>query len=1346
MDIILDNDPVDNIPVDFDPFAGPEISLIAPASESQLEIWTSCLIGGDDANRAYNESASLLLTGIFDKPAMTRALQGLVNRHQSLRTVFSPDGKNICVYKELQLDTEYKDLSDEPANEQQDYIRIINKRNALATFNLVTGPLFKASILKLAKHEHLLTLNAHHIICDGWSIGILMQDLSKLYSGFAKNESVSLPPAPAFSDFAIEQKAAIDSPEHKATKQYWVNQFKDSDHLLNLPADYPRPALRTYKSQRIDVKLNAILAAKIKQLGKSTGSSFVTTLLAAFEIFLQQLTGQEEIIIGLPSAGQPATGYFRLVGHCVNLLALRSCPKGNESFKTYLKKRRSDVLDAYEHQLYTFGSLLKALNIARDPSRIPLVPVMFNIDMGLDDDVRFYNLNHKLISNAREFENFELFLNIAGNEEAPTFEWSYNTQLFKAPSIRTMMDKFEYLLSKIVEAPDTLIADIPQANEGELALQQTARNNTKTAYPADKALHQLIDDIADNYPQNIALKFGSQTVSYLELQQQSNRLAALLIERKVKKGDKVAVAVDRSAEMVIALLAVMKAGGVYVPLDPQFPIDRIKFMLTDSEAVMLITSKEQKEKYQSSAEVLVLEEELGNISQYTDAPPAVTIGGDDLIYILYTSGSTGVPKGVQVSHRNIINFLYSMQDKPGITVKDKLLAVTTISFDISGLEMFLPLITGAQAYIANSAQAKDGNALLQIVKDEGVTIMQATPYTWRIMIEAGWDHTAKLKVICGGEALPLELAQRLLKRSVSLWNVYGPTETTVWSTVKQISVNDKVITIGKPINNTTIYILDKNSKILAPGVPGEIFIGGDGVAKGYFNRPQLNYEKFIDDPFAAEPGQKMYCTGDLGKFTLNGEIECLGRMDAQVKIRGYRIETGEIEYQLAQQPDIKDAVVMARPDPFGIDKLVAFVVADYSDHEQSNQGQTSRWKDSLRKALPEYMVPDNFIEVPALPLTPNGKVDKKALLKFSIAQREEGSGYIAPRTDVEKMVADIWIACLGLKKIGVHDNFFELGGHSLIAVQVMSKIEQETGKRLPLATLFECSTVEKFAQLLNLDGKSVSWDSLVPIKPGGSKMPLYMVHGAGLNVLLFNTLAMGMSEDQPVYGLQAKGLNGIDTPLSSIEDIAAHYIAAIKEQNPYGPYALAGYSFGGIIAYEMAKQLEAQGKDVKMLAMFDTYAYRSPHYDAPLTKFYKRGKFFLKRINYALRFSNGFKETLADKGVAIKRKATRLYWKFKYGDDQSKVGLFGYSNKVDEMNEYAEKHYQLKPYNIKVDLFRAVKRTFYMDDFENLGWTPYAEKGVRIHDIPGEHNTIFKAPNNIVFAEVLQKCLDEAVK
>lgn len=1336
---------VDTNPVEFDPFAGPEISLIAPATEPQIEIWTSCLIGGAEANCAYNECFSLLLTGIFNTNAMMRALQQLVNMHEALRMSFSADGKNICVYKELVLDIDYKDLSGSTAAKRQDFINEYNKQIALSPFNLVTGPLFKASLFKLSENEHLLTFVAHHIVCDGWSIGIMMQDLSKLYSAYTKNEYIKLPAAPLFSEYAVNEMVHADSGLNKDTEQFWIDQFIGSSHLLDIPTDYPRPALRTYKSHRDDLILDGALASDVKKLAKTNGTSFVTTLLAAFEVFLKQVTGQEEIIVGLPAAGQPATDNYRLVGHCVNLLALRSYPKSNISFKTYLKQRRSEVLDAYEHQLYTFGSLLKKLHIARDSSRLPLVPVMFNIDMGLDDDVEFYQLHHKLISNPREYENFEIFLNIAGHEESPTLEWSYNTQLFKPSTIKKMMDSFEFLLRELVKNPDVLIGNILTMDSAELSHQLLKWNNTSCAYPRETPLHKLIAKIASETPDQTAVSFNEQKTTYKKLNERANQLAAILIKNDVKKGDKVAFSMDRSAEMIISMLAIMKAGAVYIPLDPIFPINRINYMIEDSQAVVLLTSLNYKGKYQSNAKELVLEDEWLTIDEYPTTDPEVTVTGDDLVYILYTSGSTGMPKGVQIAQHNLVNFLYSMQKQPGLTPADKLLAVTTISFDIAGLELFLPLLTGAEIILADAATAKDGRALLDIIKHQGATVMQATPYTWRIMLEAGWNKETTLKAICGGEALPAELAERILTCASSLWNVYGPTETTIWSTVKEITSTDK-ITIGRPIDNTSIYILDKFLRPLGIGIPGEIYIGGDGVAKGYLNRGELTAEKFIVDPFTKIPGAKMYNTGDLGRFMPDGEIECLGRVDAQVKIRGYRIETGEIEYNLVNNTNIKEAVVLARPDSFGIDKLVAFVVVNKESAIQDEATQVQNWKETLRNSVPDYMVPDNFVVMDEMPLTPNGKVDKKVLAKHGISVVDTGHGFVAPRTDVEQMVAGIWKEYLGIDKIGVYDNFFELGGHSLIAVQVMTRIEKETGKRLPLAALFETSTVEKLALMLQMDGKSITWDSLVPIKPKGSKMPLYMVHGAGLNVLLFNTLAMNMADDQPVFGLQAKGLDGVEDPLETIEEIAAHYIDAIMKQNPNGPYALAGYSFGGIIAFEMAKQFEALGKEVKVLAMFDTYAYRSPHYDPVLTKLMKRTRFFKDKMMYALSSSNGIKETFSDKQVSLKRRLKRAWWRLKYGKEQKQEGFFGYSNKIDEMNNLAERRYQLKPQNVAVEVFRAENRTFYMDDFEYLGWKPYALKGVHIHPIPGEHNTIFKAPNDKIFAQVLQKCLDDAVK
>lgn len=1327
---------------EFDPFAGPEILLVAPATEPQIEIWTSCLIGGNDASCAYNDSSSIVLTGTFDTDAMMKALQALSDRHEALRTVFSADGANIIVYNNPQINVDYHDLSGQVDDQNKLFIKNYNRQLAITPLDLVNGPLFKVAILKLNYDEHMIIMLMHHIVCDGWSVGIMMQDLSKLYSAFAQQEKPKLPPAPKFSEYAVAEIELSRTEEHKETEQYWLNQFKGSNHLLDLPTDNPRPTPRTYRSNRADFSMDAALVSELKLLARKAGTSFVSAVMASFEVFLHQLTGQEEIIIGLPAAGQSATGNFGLVGHCVNLLPLRSFPRGDQSFVEYLKERKSPVLDAYDHQMYTFGSLLKKLNIPRDASRLPLVPVVFNIDIGMDEGISFYNLKHRYINNPREYETFEIFLNITDHKGTLTFEWSYNTQLFELATISRFMDTLEHLLREVVKTPDTPIGKLPVLDAAEIKAQLDKWNDTKVAYPKEKPLHQIISETATQYPNNIALKFNNQELTYKQLNQKANQMAAVLIENGVKPTDKVAISLDRSAELVIGLLAIIKAGATYVPLDPIFPINRINYMLEDSAAVVLLTSRAYKGQYVSNAKEIILEDILPALNNYSTADPDVVVKGEDLIYILYTSGSTGQPKGVQIKHHNVVNFLYSMQKQPGLTAADKLLAVTTISFDIAGLELWLPLITGAQIILADAATAKDGNALLGIIKKDKITVMQATPYTWRIMLEAGWDKE-RVKVICGGEALPMDLAQRILDKATSLWNVYGPTETTIWSTLKEITADDGFISIGKPIDNTAIYILDPFQNMLSPGVAGEIYIAGEGVAKGYLNQAELTAEKFVSDPFSDEPGAKMYRTGDLGTFTPEGDLMYISRIDAQVKIRGYRIETGEIEFNLAKEEAIKQAVVIARADNNGVDKLVAYIVlkegvpADGDNIELIHQ-----WRNNLRTSVPDYMVPDNFIVIDAMPMTPNGKVDKKALAAQEI-ETVQTVQYVAPRTDVEKMVADIWTEFLGVEQVGIHDNFFELGGHSLIAVQVMARIEKDTGKRLPLAILFENSTVEKLSLMLEMDGKSITWDSLVPIKPTGSKIPIYIVHGAGLNVLLFNTLAKHMDADQPVYGLQAKGLNGVDEPLNRMEDIAAHYISAIRAQNPDGPYALAGFSFGGIIAYEMARQLEALNKEVRMLAMFDTYAYRTPHYDPWLVKNVKRGMYFGRKVWHAMLFKDGFKKTIITRAKALERGAVRLLWKLKFGTEQKQTGFFGYSHKIDEMNNVAQKHYRIQPYDIAIELFRAETRSFYLDDYVYMGWKPYALKGVNIHNIPGEHNTIFKEPNDKQFAAILQDCLDK---
>ncbi len=877
-------------------------------------------------------------------------------------------------------------------------------------------------------------------------------------------------------------------------------------------------------------------------------------------------------------------------------------------------------------------------------------------------------------------------------------------------------------------------------------LDKDSLNNTSADYPKDKVLPYFLNECAKKYLDKVAVRFFDRDLTYRELYESSNKLAKVLIDNGIKASDVVGLALDRSPEMIISLLAILKSGAAYVPLDPEYPKDRIEFMLEDSSAKILLTATKYHNHFSANAKEVLIEDAWLKFGDYTADEPTPKVNSTDLAYILYTSGSTGKPKGVQIRHFNLVNLLLSVQKQPAFTENDVTLAITTISFDIAGLDIYMPLISGSKLIITSSANAKDGRVLLDLVKAEKVSIMQATPYTWRMMIEAGWDEHLPLKIICGGEALAKDLAEKLIWRTNELWNMYGPTETTIYSTLKLVK-SEENITIGKPLDNTQIYILDEKLNNLTNGSIGEIYIAGDGVAAGYLNRPELNAEKFIDDKFSALPGAKMYRSGDLGKYQPNGDIQCLGRIDHQVKVRGYRIELEEIENTLVKQDDVKQAVVIARDDMPGDPRLVAYIVVADTAAQADFKSLIEGWQKALLAKLPEYMVPDDFVPMEVIPITPNGKIDRKALPKPDLSVFNRSGEYVAPRTDIEKQIAEIWQESMGIEKISIFDNFFALGGRSLIAVQIMAKIEKQTGKRLPLATLFEHSTIEKLALRLNMDSKSITWESLVPIKPNGSKMPLYIVHGAGLNVLLFNALAMNMDEEQPVYGLQARGLNGIDEPLDVMEEIAANYIAEILNQNPNGPYALAGYSLGGTIAYEMAHQMIAMGKDVKVLAVFDTYADQT---DIVLPAW----KRVLKNIRlYCMHFLFSFvllaedpKRTVEYKSLIMKRKIIRLYWKLFPGKEEKREGFFAYDNEIDEASAKAKRNYILKPLNIVVDLFKAKKKTFYIDDFKFLGWREFALKGVNVHEIPGEHNTIFAPPNDKEFAVVLQQCLDRVAE
>ena len=1332
--------------VDFDPFAGPAISHLSALTASQAEIWLAGQLGGPDASRAYNESVSLRLQGELNEEALRTALQALAQRHEALRATVSADGRLLCVLAEAPVALACLDLSGELPEAQEEAVARHAAEHAHHVFDLLAGPVWRASLLTLSPERFHFTLTAHHIICDGWSLGILLQDLGQLYSAAVRGEAAALPPAVPFSAYADQEALAQDSVTYQQAMQYWLTQFRDGGPVLGLPTDFPRAAVRSYRSQQLNHQLPPALVGQLRAMGIEAGCSLVTTLLAVFEVLLFKLTGQEDVVVGLPTAGQPAAGMPALVGHCVNLLPLRSRPVGSRRFSEYLQARKTELFDALEHQQLTFGRLLKQLPLRREAGRLPLVAVLFNVDLGMADGVAFASLDYELVSNPRAFENFELSLNASGAGNHLVLECAYNASLFRPERIQAMLADFERIAEQVVANPEQLLADLRRATPA-MPEAYAALNATQAAYPS-ATLTELIQAQARANPQHLAVKFGATELSYATLNERADALAAALQARQLGPGDLVGLALERTADLLVAVLAVLKCGAAYVPLDPAYPTDRIAFMLTDSTAKLLLASTGALPDLRTDTPRLAFEELLAEAAaQPGRQPTPVQTGPDDLLYVLYTSGSTGQPKGVAVTHRNVVNFLTSMQQQPGITAADRLLAVTTISFDIAGLELFLPLVSGATVVLADADTVRDGRALLQLLETERITLLQATPATWHLLLAAGWEQPLPLVALCGGEPLPPALASQLLTRCRALWNMYGPTETTIWSSVKQIVADQEPITVGRPIANTQLYVLDEQLQALPPGQPGEVYIGGDGVARGYWQRPGLTAERFIANPFRTEPGARLYRTGDAGQLLPNGELQVLGRLDEQLKLRGYRIEPGEIEAHLTRLPGIRQAVVVVQASATD-QRLVAHVVLDQPAELSAHR---PGWLVALRAQLPAYMVPAEFVALDALPLTANGKVNRRALQQAPAAGHQAPAvsaapavGYVAPRTNVEQMVADIWSELLGVKPLGIYDNFFDLGGHSLIAVQIMARLEKATGKRLPLASLFTHPTVAALALLLQLDGKSITWDSLVPIKPTGSKTPLYIVHGGGLNVLLFNALARNMHPEQPVYGLQAKGLNGVDEPLDRIEDMAAYYVAAIQVQNPEGPYALAGYSFGGIIAYEMSRQLLAQGKQVKILAMFDTYAYQA-NLNAPrLVRAAETAAGTLMNFLYTfVLLAQDPKRTIAYKKEQLTRKLADVARRFGKRHDFG-LGDFGYSPVIDERNEEAERAYILTPTPVVVELFRAKKRTFYMPDAAFLGWKPFALKGVQVHDIPGEHNYIFAPPNDEEFAAILQAVLDKA--
>ncbi|MDB6024686.1 MAG: amino acid adenylation enzyme/thioester reductase family protein [Verrucomicrobiales bacterium] len=1014
----------------------------------------------DPENAAYNLAFSWRLIGPLNVAALEHSINAIVQRHDIFRTTFSSgSGKaqqNIQPFVFSQLPIIDLQFLADPDRESE--ARRLCAAEGRKPFDLSTGPLFRVHLYRLGTEQHLLLFAVHHVAFDGTSLGIFYRELQSFYQSFIAGKQCVMPDLPVrYADFAKWEEEFIAGQSFEKQLSFWKEQLKGKLPLLELPSDRPRPPIQTFRGALYHFYIGPEVARILDTFRRQENVSLFVVTLAAFKAVLFRYTGQEDLVVGSLASSRQRSELRNLIGFFVNTQILRSSIHPGLTFQELVAQVNNLSLSALAHADVPFDKIVETLKPDRDPSHTPLFQSLYSFHSLPRKALELQGLKVQQLHVDTGASKFDLSLDVNELADGLSGIFEYNTDLFDKETIGRMASHFQSLIAAAAADPSRPISELPLLSELERQQMLVQWNDTEVDYPRDACIQTLFEEQAATSANETAMEFEGTTMSYSELDRRANQVAHYLRSLGVGSETLVGLCIERSLDMVVAMLGILKAGGAYIPLDPAFPPDRLAFMIEDSQMPLLLT-KERLKKFlpENAVRMICLDREAEILANYTTEPLVQISGPGSLAYILYTSGSTGKPKGVQIIQSAVVNFLLSMQCKPGLLRKDVLLAITTLSFDIAGLEIFLPLITGARLVIAPREVAGDGTLLSEQIEKSGISVMQATPATWRLLLQSGWQGCPRLKILCGGEALTRDLADALLPRCAELWNLYGPTETTIWSSAVQVRAGDPIV-VGPPIANTQLYVLDERLEPVPIGVPGELCIGGDGLARGYLNRPELTAEKFVPHPFDNIPGKRIYRTGDLVRFRRDGKIDFLGRKDNQVKVRGYRIELGEIESVLAQHPDVQQNVVVAREDVPGEKRLVAYIVPA---EKPATPEELRRW---LLESLPEYMLPSAFVQLEVFPLTPNGKVDRRALPAPDVARPELAATYEAPRTETEQIIVRIWQEVLNLEKIGIHDNFFELGGYSLLLVKVHSRLREAFSKPILMVEMFRYPTVDALA-------------------------------------------------------------------------------------------------------------------------------------------------------------------------------------------------------------------------------------------------------------------------------------------
>jgi len=1334
----------------------------APLSFAQARLWF--LDQFEPGSSAYNMPFALRLKGSLDVTAIERALSEVVRRHEVLRTRFAvEEGEPVQVVDEpAPFVLPVVQVSE--AQEQAQRVRQLIQEEASLPFDLETGQLVRAKLLKLSTAEHVFLFTMHHIVSDGWSMGVLMREVGTLYDTYSRGADSPLAELPIqYADYAVWQREWLRDEALERQLDYWRKQLADAP-VLELPTERARPASLSAQSAEREVRISADAVAGLRELGRREGCTLFMTLLAVFEVVLGRYTGQSDLVVGTPVANRGQGGTEGLIGFFVNTLALRTELNERLTFRELLGRVRETCLGAYAHQDVPFEKLVEELGVRREMNRNPLFDVMLVLQGAVEQGVprlEGLEVSAEGLGTGSVGAKFDLLLGLSEESGGGVRgKLEYRAELFGEELMRRMGQHLECAVEEVVaHGGEGTLGELRLLSEEERRLQLVEWNDTFRDYERERCVHELFEAQVERTSQALGLVFGGEELSYRELNRRANQLAHYLKRKGVGPESVVGVLMDRSSEMIISLLAILKAGGAYLPLDPEYPAARLRMMLEDSGAALLITRSALAERVLANVVTVVcLEDERESIAAESDENLTCTTTAENLIYVMYTSGSTGRPKGVAVTHRSVMR-LVKGANYVELGPEQVLLQLAPTTFDAATFEIWGALLNGARLVIAPPGPLSL-EEIGRTVRESGVTTLWLTAGLFHQMVDQrAEDLSGVRQLLAGGDVLSPRHVRTVLEACESnvLVNGYGPTENTTFTACHRITNSTQIgetVSIGRPISNTQIYILDEGMRPAPVGVVGELYTGGNGLARGYLRGASLTAERFVPNPFSELSG-RLYRTGDLARYMEDGRIEFLGRMDEQVKVRGFRIEPGEIEAAVIECEGVRECVALVR-EARGEKLLVAYVVAESAEPPRS-----SELRASLRERLPDYMVPSTFVMLDEMPLTPNGKVDRRALPALDGSRPELESRYVEPRTSLEKLLAEMWQDVLEIEAVGIHDDFFELGGTSLRVVVFVNKLQQRLGVHVPVKTLFSGPNVAALAEYLKdahpqtisgvygdddtlslmtgLQPATGSWSPVVEIQPGTTKTPLFFVHPVGGNVFCYFNLARRLGPDQPFYALQSIGLNDGQPGHTRIEEMASYYVEHLRAVQPTGPYRIGGWSLGGVVAFEMARQLKASGDEVLMLTLIDS---PSPSEFARL----RNDDDLSQLASFAIDL--GFTQEQLSRSFADVRLLS-LEEQLAYMLDRARV-----DNLVPAGMELDHLHRLFHVFKTNREALCAYVPGVYAGQVTYVqatgngaadmprDWHELALGGVDVYQLPGDHYSILKQP----YVDALAQCIEQRVR